>query len=116
MRSFGIQGEDVVVVRREQVGTLPGNTPEYAEVETTVENVLVAPGARADVFDAERPDGTTVVFNLHFPKTFSGSLRNASVKVRGGEPLAVIGDPQPYTGANTPGDWHMPVEVERVDG
>ncbi|MGP5219497.1 hypothetical protein [Arthrobacter rhombi] len=116
MRSFKIEGEPVVVVQREQVGTLPGNTPEYGEVETTVENVLVAPGARDDVSDAARQDGTTVVFNLHFPKTFSGSLRNASIKVRGGEPLAVVGDPRPYTDANTPGDWNLPVEVERVDG
>lgn len=114
MRGNRIRGEDVIVVRRERVGTLPGNTPEYADVETPVKNVLVAPGPREDLPD--RVDGTKIVFNLHFPKTFQGSLRNASVKVRGGDALPVIGDPQPYTGANTPGAWNMPVEVERADG
>lgn len=116
MRSFRIKGETVVLVSREQIGTRPGGSPEYAYVETPVENVLVGPGPLADLADANRPEGTKVVFNLHFPKTFSGSLRGASIKVRGGGPLAVVGDPQPYTPENTPGDWNMPVEVENVEG
>lgn len=109
-------GETVVVVRREQVGILPGNVPEYAETESLVEDVLVAPGPRTDVVDSMRPEGTEIAWTLHFPKTFAGSLRGASVKVRGGEPCPVIGDPQPLTLMNTPTRWHMPVEVERVDG
>lgn len=116
MRVFRIKGEAVVLVSRERVGTRPGGSPEYADVETSVENVLVAPGPLADVADASRPEGTKVVFNLHFPKTFAGSLRGASIKVRGGDPLGVIGDPQPYTSENTPGDWNMPVEVAKVEG
>lgn len=110
-----MRGETVVVVRRERTGTGPGNTPIYGDVETTVHDVLVAPGPRQDVVESNRPDGVEVAFNLHFPKTFSGSLRGAQVVVRG-EPFDVIGDPRPYTLANTPTRWWMPVEVERVDG
>jgi len=111
-----IKGENVVVIRQEQVGTLPGNVPEYAEVPTPVENVLVDPSPGADVVDSVRPDGTRAEFTLHFPKTYSGSLRGAHVVVRGGEPLAVEGDPQPYTNENTPGPWNRPVNVFRVEG
>ncbi|MHC6175467.1 hypothetical protein [Glutamicibacter sp. X7] len=109
-------GETVVVVRREQIGTLPGNIPEYGEVETTVEDVLVAPGPRADVVDSNRLEGVQIAWTLHFPKTFSGSLRGTSVKVRGESACPVVGDPKPLTLANTPTRWWMPVELERVEG
>lgn len=111
-----IVGETVVVIRREQVGTLPGNTPDYAFVETPVEDVLIDPKPGADVFESVRPDGTRAEFVLHFPKAFIGSLRGASVKVRGGDPMEVEGDPQAYTIENTPLRWNRPVSVYRVDG
>ncbi|MGP9727889.1 hypothetical protein [Glutamicibacter sp. AOP3-A1-12] len=111
-----IAGETVVVIRRERIGTLPGNTPEYAEVETLVENVLIDPKPGSDVTDSVRPDGTQAEYVLHFPKGFVGSLRGASVKVRGGDPMEVEGDPQSYTNANTPLLWNRPVSVYRVDG
>ena len=109
-------GETVIVIRRERVGTGPGNTPLYDDVETVVDDVLVAPGPRQDVVESNRPDGVEVAFNLHFPKTFSESLRGARVSVRGQEPLNVIGDPQPFTLANTPTRWWLPCEIARVDG
>lgn len=111
-----MKGEQVTIYRRERVGTGPGNTPLYEDVETSVDDVLVAPGARTDVVDSNRPDGVEVAWTLHFPKTFSGSLRGASVSVRGEPKARVIGDPKPFTLANTPTRWHMPVELERVDG
>ena len=70
-------GETVVVITREQTGTDPGNSPIYGDVETDVDNVLVAPGPRSDVLDSNRPAGVDVVYNLHLPKTFTGSLRRA---------------------------------------
>lgn len=77
--------------------------------------VLVAPGSTADL-DASRPNGAQVALTLHFPKTWSGvSLKGAHVTVRGRR-YRVVGDPQPYTAANTPGRFNMPVEVEAVDG
>lgn len=111
-----IKGETVIIIRRERIGTLPGNTPEYAEVETPVENVLIDPKPGTDVTDSVRPDGTRAEYILHFPKTFVGSLRGASVRVRDSGPMQVEGDPQPYTNANTPGPWNRPVAVYRVDG
>lgn len=93
-----------------------GSTDRFGEpivgepVATTVDNVLIVPGATADL-EASRPDGVTVALTLHFPKTYSGDLRGCNVIVDGIE-YRVIGEPKPYMDENTPTAWHMPVEVE----
>ena len=71
-------------------------------------------GATSDM-DATRPEGVTVAFTLHFPKTYAGSLRGCSVEVRG-ETYDVVGDPQRTTEAATPGPFNMAAEVTRADG
>lgn len=91
------------------------NMPVQDHSDIEVSNVLVGPGPRSDLEVGERPDGVKVIYNLHFPKTFTGSLRGCDVQVRG-EWFQVIGDPKPYTAENTPGDWNMPVEVWVADG
>lgn len=91
-------------------------TETYATPET-VDDVLVAPGAAADM-EAARPDGVVVALTLHFPKGYTSSLRGCKVVV--GAPYSgtyrVIGDPQPYMDENTPTRWNRPVEVEAADG
>lgn len=114
---FGLlKGETVVVEREVSPGfdelgdPLPG-----VWVPETVENVLVAPGASADL-DASRPDGVEVKWNLHFPKWYPATLRGARVIVRGQEPFYVVGDPQHWTPENIPGPWSMPVELTATRG
>ena len=63
--------------------------------ETTVDNVVVCPGATADL-DSTRPNGVTV------------TVRGTDYKV--------VGDPKRYTAANTPGPWDLTCEVTRTDG
>lgn len=75
---------------------------------------VVCPGATSDM-DATRPEGVTVSYTLHFPKTYAGSLRGCSVEVRG-EVFGVVGDPMRTAEAATPGPWNMAVEVARADG
>lgn len=111
-----IQGETVTITREVEVGRDAGNNPVYEEVLEDVDDVLVAPGPRSDVIDSNRPDGVKVAWTLHFPKAFTGSLRGALVAVRGMDPAPVIGDPQPYTAANTPTRWNRPAELELVEG
>lgn len=82
--------------------------------EVLVAACLVAPGSCADL-DAGRPNGARVAMTLHFPKTWERPLKGATVELRGRK-YRVIGDPQPYTAANVPGPYNMPVEVEAVDG
>lgn len=93
-----------------------GNDAEsYAEPVPV--DVLVQPGSCKDL-DATRPEGVRVALTLHFPKTWTESLRRAKVELGGryeGE-YRVVGDPRPYMDANCPTPWNMPVEVEAVDG
>ncbi len=96
-----------------------GNDVEaYAEA-VSVPNVLIAPGACAEL-DSTRPEGVRVAYTLHFPKTFSGDLRGARIALpvsfAGMGKVRVIGSPEPYMDANCPTPWHMPVEVEAIDG
>lgn len=110
-----MRGETVLVKTFEATGKDPFGGATVSESVFEVENVLFSPGATTDVFESNRPDGTRVLFTLHFPKTFSGSLEGAQVYVDG-DWYDVIGDPKPYMEANTPGDWWMPVEVGIVNG
>ena len=113
-----IKGRSVTVLTPAVASTDRFGEPVYGEpVEQTVDNVLISPGATADL-DATRPDGVTVALSLHFPKTFSGDLRGCSVVLDGvfAGTYRVIGEPMPYQDENTPTQWHMPVEVEACYG
>lgn len=103
-----IKPEEVTVVRRalamDDLGEPNGET-ETAETVMCV----VAPGATADLA-ASRPNGVSVAYTLHFPKGYTESLYRAHVLVRG-EEFAVVGDPKPYSDANTPGRYNRAVEV-----
>lgn len=89
----------------------------HQTVANAVEGVLVAPGATADL-EAGRPDGVTVAYTLHFPRSYTEPLEGCTVVLP--EPWAgryrVIGDPRPYMDANCPTRWNRPVEVEAAHG
>lgn len=108
-----IPTEAVTVIRhtveRDDLGEPTLGEPTREEVRC-----VVCPGATSDM-DAMRPEGVTVAYTLHFPKTYAGSLRGCSVEVRGTR-YDVVGDPQRTTDAATPGPWNLPVEVTRSDG
>jgi hypothetical protein len=113
-----ISGTTVTVIRPNVKGTDRFGNPVYGEpTRETVDGVLVAPGATADL-DASRPEGATVDFTLHFPKGYTNSLEGCSVELPA--PWAglywVVGSPYPYMDENTPTPWHMPVEVGRAHG
>ena len=85
-----------------------------------VTDVLIQPGPCADL-DAARPEGVTVAFTLHFPKTWAGGdLRGAQVTLPSpwawGNPYRVVGKPEPWMAENCPTPWNMPVEVSATDG
>lgn len=91
-------------------------TPTYSE-PMDVPNVVIAP-ATTDDMERLHPDGATVAYTLHFPKTFDAEthdLRGALVTFWG-DTYRVVGDPVRYMRENVRGPWFMPVGVERVDG
>lgn len=108
-----IPTEQVAVIRstieRDDLGE-----PVFGEQTREEVRCVVCPGAASDM-DATRPEGVAVAYTLHFPKTYSGSLRGCSVEVRG-ETYDVVGDPQRTTEAATPGPFNLTVEVTRADG
>lgn len=111
-----LQGETVVVERESSPGVDAFGDPLPGEwVAETVENVLVAPGAHADL-DASRPEGVEVKWTLSFPKDYPATLRGARVIIRGQEPCYIVGDPQHLMAENTPGPWSMTAEVTAVKG
>ena len=113
-----ISGCTVVVLRPGET-TIDrfGNEAAQEATAETVAGVLVCPGATEDL-EASRPDGAKVAFTLHFPKAYTKSLEGCSVELPEpwGGTYRVVGAPAPYMGANTPGAWHMPVEVEEAHG
>ena len=108
-----IPTESVAVIRP-TVGRDDLGEPTLGEPTREAVRCVVCPGATSDM-DATRPEGVTVAYTIHFPKTYAGSLRGCSVEVRG-EAFAVVGDPMRTTEAATPGAWNMAVEVARADG
>lgn len=96
------------------------NTVVKTRTPSTVSNVLISPGATTEL-EAGRPEGVRIVFTLHFPKTFTGSLEDCLIELPApyggtGVKYRVVGDPYPYMDENTPTPWHMPCEVVKVDG
>lgn len=109
-----IRGETVYV--RRVTGTTNGRLgpePTYSDPER-VDGVLVAPETVGET-SYLRPDGETCDYTLHFPRGYAQDLRGALVTVRGHD-FRVVGSPAPYTEANAPGRWTMPVQVVRADG
>ena len=112
-----IKGKTVVIKTPEYEIDRYNNRVVSGYTETTVSNVLISPGATLEL-EASRPEGVSVAYTLHFPKTFSGNLEGCLIALP--SPYTgtyrVIGKPTPYQAENTPTLWHMPVEVENAHG
>lgn len=112
-----IKGVTVTVRRPSSTQKDRFGNPVKEWTTETVNNVLVSPGATADL-EAARPEGVTVDLSLHFPKTYNEPLEGCEVMLPApwSGTYAVIGAPTPYIDANTPTPWHMPVEVAAAHG
>lgn len=106
--------EAVTVVRRVRAGSDAFGGPVWAEEAEEVAGVLFAPTSASDL-DASRPEGSRARATFHFPRGYAGRLKGCSV-VRAGRAWRVVGDPQPYMDANTPGAFCLSAECEAVDG
>ena len=110
-----MKGETVKVKHFEATETDPFGGSISTETVSVVDNVLVQPGASADVVESNRPNGSRIKYTLHFPKTFDDDLEGCKVEVRGNW-YDVVGKPDHYTLENTPTKWWFPVEVGAVNG
>ena len=123
---MAITGIEIAVLRPQMVKDRLGNEVEGSFERESVANVLLVPGATADM-QASRPAGVSVAFTLHFPKSLGrnsrntsseGSLEGCSIELPPpwGGIYKVVGDPQPYMNHMVPGAWNRPVEVEAAHG
>lgn len=112
-----MRGETVTVTWRTDTGERDGgNNPIWAQETETVDDVLVKPGADANVSDSTRPEGITVALTLAFPRKWAyRSLRGALVTVRGRD-YQVVGDPIPVDGGMQPTRWNLLVELADSEG
>lgn len=116
-----IHGEDVFVIRFDESSIDDFGEPIKSELEPEQVHVIVDPSSSGEsatgheVDSDGRNQSADIVFTLHFPKTYTESLKDAKVIVRGIE-CRVIGDPQPYTPANCPGKYNRPAKVRVIHG
>lgn len=111
---------DVAVTVLTPVAAQPdrlGN-PTYAEpVKTKVAGVLITP-ADTSSFGPDRPEGYRVDLTVHFPASYTDSLRGCSIELPSPWPslVRVVGEPQPYDPALTPGQWNRAADCVVADG
>ncbi|MDD7465490.1 MAG: hypothetical protein PUK59_04565 [Actinomycetaceae bacterium] len=108
-------GQTIEILRHTQTGVDEFNEPIMNEVVEQVDDVLVAPAMTTDLAGNLRPVGDKETIELHFPKSFTGTLRNTCVRVNG-KIFDVQGNPSPYMTENTPTRWWLRVQAVRVDG
>lgn len=107
-------GETVTVRVYEKTGRDAYGAAVKEPKEEAVANVLVAPGATADLGE-DRPEGVEIAYTLYFPKAYTGDLENADISVRG-EWFSVSGSPKCYEPGFCPTEWNRSVEVEVTHG
>ena len=92
------------------------------EIETWTETelrVLFATPTTTQIDENMRLYGVRVGFIVHFPKTFTASVRGCKIfRPRDGRTYDVAGDPQPYPPENCPSHvpWNREVGVGWIDG
>lgn len=115
-----IRGERVTVSTPSVAGEDAYGQPVKEWADEEVADVLVCEPSTSDLgsglqSDLGRPEGDSVSLTLHFPKTYTASLRGCRVTLRG-RTYEVLGDPVALTGANVPGAWDRAAPVRLVEG
>lgn len=110
-----IKGETVTVYRPGATLTDAFGAPVKTWTAETVENVVRHPAEAKDYTESNRPEGTIIGWVLHFPKTYTASLRECRVEVEG-ELYDIEGDPQAYMLVNTPTPWNRRAFAIRTEG
>ena len=109
-----LKGITVILINKTQTGTDPFGTPIYSDVETEVENVLVAPTSSDDVVNQLSLTGRKAVYTLAIPKGDENVWENAEVRFFD-ERWRVFGIPTQGIEAMIPLAWNKKVTVERYE-
>lgn len=110
-----IKGEPISVFRPSSTTTDAFGAPVRIWTEEQVSDVVRHPADAQDYLDTNRSDGTIIAWVLHFPKTYTASLRGCQVEVEG-ERYDIEGDPQAFMLVNTPTHWNRKAYAIRTEG
>ena len=109
-----LKGITITLITKQVAGEDPFGAPITADVETPVDNVLVAPVSTDDALNTLNLTGKQVVYQLGIPKGDANDWANAEVRFFGqrwrtvGVPLEGIEDMIPLR-------WNKKVQVERYE-
>jgi hypothetical protein len=110
-----IHGIPIVLYERTKTGEDTFGNPEYSEVGTTVENVLVAPASEQEVLDTLTLTGRKVIYKLGIPKGDSHEWTSGTKVSFFDETFQIIGDVTQGIEDMIPLGWHKIVRVERIE-
>lgn len=106
-----LEGMDVVLITKEEVGKDIFGAPIYRDVEEVVENVLVAPTTADDVIDPTELNGKKLVYTLGIPKKDTHRWIDCEVRFFG-MTFKSFGLPTQGIDELIPGEWNKKVLVE----
>lgn len=111
-----MKGITVILLERTEIGLDTFNHPIYEEIETEVENVLVAPGSDGgeELLDTVNLMGRRAVYTLAIPKGDTHRWEGNRVRFFG-ETWQVIGKPTEGIEALIPLQWNRKVRVEAIE-
>lgn len=111
---MALKGITVTLITKQLTGTDPFGAPVFSDVETQVDNVLVAPALSDDVVNNLSLTGRKAVYQLAIPKGDTHNWENAEV-VFFGERWKTFGIPLQGIEELIPLDWNKKVMVERYE-
>lgn len=109
-----LQGITVTLYNRTQTGTDAFNRPIYADVQTTVDNVLIGEPNTEDIVNELNLSGKRLAYTLAIPKGDDHEWKDAVVEFFG-ERFRTFGAPTQGIEAMIPLQWNMKVKVERYE-
>lgn len=109
-----LRGISITLIEKVESGRDDFNAPIYAEVQSTIDDVIVAPASTNDV--SETTDLTTITeaYNLYIPKGDTHEWRGAWVEIRG-KRFRVVGTAKEYIEEMLPLRWNKQVMVARYE-
>lgn len=109
-----LKGIMVTLITKQQTGTDPFGAPIYSDVETYVDNVLVAPASSDDMVNQLSMTGRKAIYQLAIPKGDTNNWENVEVRFFN-QRWRTFGIPLEGIEELIPLDWNKKVMVERYE-
>lgn len=109
-----IKGITVTLINKSQTGTDPFGAPVYSDVETEIDNVLVAPASSDDIINQMSLTGRKAIYQLAIPKGDENTWENQEVRFFN-QRWRAFGIPLEGIEELIPLSWNKKVMVERYE-